>query len=137
MFSGRAATRYAVTIARVGGLDDIARLAPQQIWDGIAGRVVHGERITLGVVELDPNVVLPEHTHEHEQLGLVLSGSLTFTLGGEKRELGPGGTWAIPSNVPHSAVTGPDGAVVVDVFTPTRDDWRTLGPTEQRPPRWP
>jgi quercetin dioxygenase-like cupin family protein len=62
----------------VAGFDDVAQIVPQQIWDGIAGRVVHGERITLGAVELDPNVVLPEHSHEHEQLGIVLLGSLTF-----------------------------------------------------------
>jgi quercetin dioxygenase-like cupin family protein len=121
----------------VSGFDDVARIAPQQIWAGIAGRVVHGERITLGAVELDPDVVLPEHSHPHEQLGLVLQGSLTFTIGGETRELGPGCTWAIPSGVPHSAEVGPEGAVVIDVFAPTRDDWRELEPLPERPPRWP
>ena len=121
----------------MGGFDDVAGIAPQQIWEGIAGRAVHGERITLGVVELDPDVALPEHSHEQEQLGLVLRGSLTFTIGGETRELGPGGTWSIPSNVPHSAVVGSGGAVVIDVFAPTREDWKTLGPAEQRAPRWP
>jgi quercetin dioxygenase-like cupin family protein len=121
----------------VSAFDDVAGIAPQQIWDGIAARVVHGERITLGVVELDPDIALPEHSHEPEQLGVVLRGSLTFTVGGETRELGPGGTWAIPSGVPHSAVVGSEGAVVIDVFAPTRDDWRALESLAQRPLRWP
>jgi quercetin dioxygenase-like cupin family protein len=121
----------------VSAFDDVSAIPPQQIWDGIAGRAVHGERITLGAVELDANVALPEHSHEPEQLGMVLSGSLTFTVGGETRELGPGGTWVIPSGVPHSAVVGPEGAVVIDVFAPTRDDWRALDSLPARAPRWP
>jgi quercetin dioxygenase-like cupin family protein len=121
----------------VSAFDDVAGIAAQQLWDGIAGRVVHGERLTLGVVELEPGIGLPEHSHDHEQLGLVLAGSLTFTVGGETRELGPGATWAIPSNVPHSARVGPEGAVVIDVFAPTREDWKALGAAEPRPPRWP
>ena len=121
----------------MSAFDDVAGIAPQRLWEGIAGRVVHGERITLGVVELEPGIHLPEHSHEHEQLGLVLRGSLTFTVGDETRRLGPGATWAIPSGVAHSADVGPEGAVVIDVFNPTRDDWRALGPAEQRAPRWP
>jgi quercetin dioxygenase-like cupin family protein len=100
-------------------------------------RLVSGERLTLAVVELDPNAVVAEHAHVNEQLGLLLHGSMAFRVGDEERELGPGDTWTIPSNTPHSAVAGPEGAVVIDVFAPPRDDWAGLGPLEQRPPRWP
>lgn len=111
-------------------------MSPQQIWDGVLGRSVHGERITLGVVELDPDSVVPEHSHENEQLGLVLSGSLSFRVGEETRELGPGGTWRITANTPHEVWAGPEGAVVIDVFSPVREDWEPLERRE-RPPRWP
>ena len=37
-------------------------------------------------------------SHENEQLGMVITGSVTFTIGDETRELGPGGTWRIPSD---------------------------------------
>lgn len=108
-----------------------------RIWEGVHGRVVHGERITLGVIELDPGSIVPEHSHEHEQLGICLSGSLRFRVGDEARELGPGETWCIPGNVPHEVHVGPDGAVVIDVFAPTRDDWRDSDRVELREPRWP
>jgi quercetin dioxygenase-like cupin family protein len=111
-------------------------MTPQQIWDGVLGRSVHGERITLGVIELDPDSLVPEHSHENEQLGLVLSGSLSFRVGEETRELGPGGTWRITANTPHEVRTGPEGAVVIDVFSPVREDWERLERRE-RPPRWP
>ena len=110
----------------MSAFDDAAALPPQQVWDGILSRSVHGERLTVAIVELDPGAVVGEHSHDHEQLGLVLRGSMRFRVGDEERELVPGGTWCIPSNVPHSATAGPDGASVIDVFAPTRDDWREL-----------
>lgn len=117
--------------------DDLAAIPPLLIWDGVLGRAVEGERMTLAVIELDPGSVVPEHTHENEQTGVLLRGSLTFSVGDETRELGPGGTWRILANVPHSVETGPEGAIVVEVFSPARDDWEQLERGERRPPRWP
>lgn len=112
-------------------------MEPRPIWDGVVVRSVDGERLTLGIVELDPDSVVPEHRHENEQLGLLLQGSLRFRIGDESRELGPGGTWSIPANVPHEVHVGPEGAVVIDVFAPSRGDWATISPGEPRAPRWP
>jgi quercetin dioxygenase-like cupin family protein len=117
--------------------DSVSSLDLQRIWEGVHGRVVHGDRITFGVIELDPNSIVPEHHHEHEQLGMCLAGSLQFRVGSETKELGAGDTWSIPSNVPHEVHVGPDGAVVIDAFAPTRDDWRDAERVEQRAPRWP
>jgi unsaturated pyranuronate lyase len=121
----------------VSAFEELERIAPLPIWQGIVARLVSGERITLAVVELDPGAVVAEHAHENEQLGLVLRGAMSFRLGSEERELGPGATWTIPANTPHSAVAGPDGAVVIDVFAPPRNDWAELEPLEARPPHWP
>ncbi len=69
-------------------------------------------------------------------MGMVVSGSVTFTVDGETRTLGPGGTWRIPSDRPHDVVTGPDGALVIDVFAPTRADWEAMPHIAPRPVRW-
>ena len=116
---------------------DLSALPARQIWQSVTVRAVDGERLTLGVVELDPNAVVPEHRHDHEQLGLVLQGSLEFRVGDQKRQLAPGGTWRIPSNVPHEVIVGPEGAVVIDVFAPVRQDWVGMEPVPERQPRWP
>jgi quercetin dioxygenase-like cupin family protein len=121
----------------LAGFDDIQGLPVIQVWDTVVARAVHGERQSLAVVELDPEAVVPEHRHENEQLGLVLSGSLTFRIADETRQLGPGHTWTIPSNVPHEVTAGPEGAVVIDVFAPVRADWEELQKSEPRPGRWP
>lgn len=116
---------------------DLGTVSPQRIWEGVVGRTVHGERVTFSLVELDPDVAVPQHSHANEQVGMVLSGSLTFTIGSETREVGPGQAWCITAHVPHSVVTGRGGAVVVEVFSPVRDDWSELDAAEPRAPRWP
>ena len=116
---------------------DLSSLDLQRIWEGVHGRVIHGERITLGVIELDAGSLVPEHQHENEQLGMCVTGSLVFRVGDDTRELAAGGTWSIPSNVPHEVQVGPEGAVVIDVFVPPRDDWREAERVPPREPRWP
>jgi unsaturated pyranuronate lyase len=121
----------------MSAFNDLSSLDAHRIWDGVHGRVVHGDRLTFSVVELDPNSVVPEHRHEHEQLGMVLTGSLSFRVGDETQQLGPGSTWSIPSDTPHEVHVGPDGAVVIDVFAPTRGDWRDAPQVDGLSPRWP
>jgi quercetin dioxygenase-like cupin family protein len=118
-------------------LVDLADLQPFAVWgDAVRARKLEGDLVTLAVVELAPGAVVPEHHHRHEQLGMCLRGSVTFTLDDQTRVLGPGGTWRIRSQRPHRVVAGPEGAEVIDVFSPTREDWDF--PFEARTtPRWP
>ena len=118
-------------------LVDVTSIDPLRIWDGVRGRRVEGDRITMAVIELDANAVIPEHRHPNEQLGICLRGTLRFRIGDEVRDLGPGGTWRILGDVPHEVTVGPDGAVVIDVFSPPREDWRAFPIADDRPIRWP
>ncbi len=122
----------------MSNLVDISTVPPIDVWgEVVRARRIEGERITFAVVELAPDSIVPEHRHENEQLGMVITGRVRFTIDGETRELGPGGTWRILSGRPHELVTGPAGAVVIDVFTPTRRDWDRFEPLAPRPPVWP
>src|SRR5512143_520788 len=95
---------------------DITDAPLLEVWgETVRARRVQGERITLSVVELAPGAVVPEHHHAAEQLGIVITGQMHFTVDGETRALGPGGTWRILSDRPHDVTAGPDGAVVIDV----------------------
>ena len=116
---------------------DVGSEEPLRIWDGVTGWTVDADRVTLGLIELDPGSVVPEHAHENEQVGILLRGSLRFRVGDEERELGPGGTWRIPSSVPHQVHVGPDGASLVEVFAPGRADWGALERLRDRRPVWP
>ena len=121
----------------MGNLMTLAEIAPIQVWQGVRARRVQGDQLTLAVVELDPDAEVPEHTHPAEQNGMVITGEMAFRIGGEERRLGPGGTWRILGGVPHSATAGPQGAVVIDTFSPIREDWAALEPLEPVKPRWP
>jgi quercetin dioxygenase-like cupin family protein len=116
---------------------ELHKIRPHILGERVSARAVTGERMTLAVVDLEPNAGVPEHKHENKQLGFVITGSITMRIGSEKRELHPGDTYTIPSNVPHSAYAGPDGATVVDAFTPIRADWADLKRIEPSAGRWP
>ena len=125
----------------MSNLVDLADVLPIQVWDGVVARRVQGDRLTLAVVELSADAVVPEHRHANEQCGLVIRGDVRFRIGDEIRSFGPGGTWRILANEPHEVQTGPEGATVVDVFAPLRADWETLPlagtPDDPAPLVWP
>lgn len=107
----------------MSAFEQLAKLRPIVLADGIRARAVKGERMTMAVVDLAPNAISPEHKHENEQLGFVIRGSMTMRIGAEVLELHAGDTYLIPSEVEHGAAAGPDGATVTDVFAPIRADW--------------
>ena len=114
-----------------------ATLPVKQIWKDVTARIVQSELITMAIVELPPNSVVPAHQHVNEQLGFVISGSLRFAVDGETRERGPGDTWRILADVPHEVTVGPEGAVVAEVYSPVRADWAALPDQPARPSAWP
>jgi unsaturated pyranuronate lyase len=122
----------------VSNLVDVDSVPVIDVWgETVRARRIEGERITFALVELAPSSVVPGHQHEAEQLGMVITGMVTFTIGEETRELGPGGTWRIPSNVYHQVTVGPAGALVIDVFSPIRSDWNALPANAPSAPTWP
>ncbi len=92
---------------------------------GTRFRVLGGERMSLSYVDLEPNVVVPEHAHPHEQITVVLEGELRFSIEGEEKVLTPGMVAVVPPNARHAAQAGPQGARVLDVFSPRREDLRS------------
>lgn len=94
----------------------------KELAPGITARTFWGENMLASVVDLEPDMPLPEHSHPHEQIGMILEGSLEFTLAGETKTLGKGELFIAPGGAPHSARTGPEGARVIDVFSPVRED---------------
>ena len=94
------------------------------LFPGVAIQATAGDGIMLSLVTLEAGSVVPEHSHPHEQMGLMISGRAEFTIGGLTRVLGPGDIWRIPGHVPHRVQTLDGPAVVLDVFHPVREDYR-------------
>lgn len=94
------------------------------IFPGVEILTTSGTGLMFSVVTLEPNSVVLLHSHPHEQMGILISGRLEFTIGGITKIVGPGDIWRIPSGVPHKVVTLEAKSVALDVFHPIREDYR-------------
>lgn len=84
--------------------------------------LAYGEKTLMTEFRLEKGAVLPAHSHPHEQTGYLVSGALDLTIGAETHRVEPGGSWCIPGNVEHSAVSK-DNSVAIEVFSPVREDY--------------
>lgn len=92
---------------------------------GLTRKLITGERMMIAHVHFKKGEVVPQHSHDNEQLTYILSGALHFKFGAQGEQeitVRAGEVVVIPSNVPHSAVAIED-TLDVDVFCPPRQDW--------------
>jgi unsaturated pyranuronate lyase len=92
---------------------------------GMKRRIVTGERMTVARIYFKDGFLVPQHSHDHEQITQVISGTLRFAFGEDRSRLidvGPGGVVVIPSNLPHEALCIGD-VEEMDMWSPRRDDW--------------
>lgn len=105
---------------------DIESFQPNEVVPGCRLRTPYGQNLMLSYLEMDGGAEIPLHDHPHEQAGILLSGKLELTIGDETRTVSPGSLFIIPPNVPHRAVAVDGPAVVLDVFSPIREDYARL-----------
>lgn len=67
---------------------------------------------------------IPAHSHHNDQVGYVIYGSLEVTIGEQTCLCSPGDSYAIPGGIVHSVRVLSD-SLVIDVFSPPRNDYRT------------
>ena len=94
----------------------------EQINESIARRFITGDSVTIGRFELKQGGVVPSHSHANEQVSIVLSGALLFKIDGRETVVRAGEVMQIPGNAAHEVEVLED-TLVVDVFSPVRQDW--------------
>jgi quercetin dioxygenase-like cupin family protein len=99
---------------------------PYDIAPGVRMHPLFGDAAMLNLVDLDSGALVPLHSHPHEQLGYVISGEITMTIGGVDHPLEPGDAYQIPGDIEHAARAGNEGCRVLDIFQPVREDYRQL-----------
>lgn len=97
--------------------------ARHTIFPGVQVATCAAERMMLSLATLDPHAVVEEHSHPHEQVGIVLEGRAIFIIGGEEKTLGPGDIFRIPGNVRHKVVALDRTVKALDVFHPIREEY--------------
>ena len=97
---------------------------PVEVVPGLVRRTLaEGKAMMICEFSLDEGVKIPMHSHPHEQVGYVVSGSIRMTIGESTFDMGPGDSYFARAGVPHCGVVLPR-AVVVDTFSPPREDYR-------------
>ena len=92
--------------------------------DGISARVFVGENVMLSVVKIEPNSQGKIHSHPEEQWGVMLEGECIRIQGGEEVFVKAGDFWHTPTNIPHGIRTESASALVLDIFSPPRQDYK-------------
>jgi quercetin dioxygenase-like cupin family protein len=108
-------------------LDNPEDGVPRELAPGILAHIFSGEQAMLSVVTLAPNAQGTLHHHPQEQCGVLLEGSGVRTQGDEAFPVKKGDFWRTPGNVPHTLRAGPEGARVLDIFSPPRPEYRKPG----------
>ena len=96
----------------------------KQLALGVTTKTFWGQNMLLSLVTLEPNSPVPNHTHPHEQGGIVVEGELEMDIAGGKRVLKPGDMYIIPGNVEHAARSLSGRAVALDIFSPVREEFK-------------
>jgi quercetin dioxygenase-like cupin family protein len=97
-------------------------IAAEEVYPGITRQTIDGERQTMVRYVYAPGSVFPLHSHPQEQITVVISGEILFTVGGEERLLGPGGVAVIPGGIEHGArVPGRETVETFNALSPRRE----------------
>ena len=108
-------------------IDDMSQGIVRTLTDGITTRIFPGEKSMVSVVRIEPNAVGAIHSHPQEQWGLMLEGSAVRIQDGEEIKVKKGDFWVSPGGIEHGVIGGPDGAVILDVFSPPREEYTRPG----------
>jgi quercetin dioxygenase-like cupin family protein len=100
----------------------LKELPVEQVNPLLDRQIVCGERSMLARIILRKGCIVPQHSHENEQISYILEGALKFLIEGREIVVSAGEVLVIPSNVPHSAEALED-TVDLDLFCPPREDW--------------
>jgi quercetin dioxygenase-like cupin family protein len=97
----------------------------EEVYRGIARQILHGASQTMVRYVYAPGSEFPVHSHPEEQVTVVVSGEIVFTIDGEPVALRAGQAAVIPANMPHGAKV--IGETMVETFN-------ALSPRRERQP---
>jgi quercetin dioxygenase-like cupin family protein len=95
----------------------------EQLNPSVGRQCIYSESMTVARLELRKDAAVPEHAHHNEQISIVERGALKFFIDGGEQIVRAGEILTIPPNVPHGVLVLED-SVVLDLFSPPREDWR-------------
>lgn|SRR5918912_2346016 len=108
-------------------LMDWSHVPVERLEEGIERQTIVGERLMVCRLRFAPRVVTPAHDHPHEQVTLVEKGRVLFIVGDEERIAQAGDVLHFPPNSWHGATILDEEVVLIDIFSPIREDFLASG----------
>jgi quercetin dioxygenase-like cupin family protein len=102
---------------------DWSTIPVERIGEGIERQMIWGERLMVCRLTIQPGIVTAVHAHAHEQITLVERGRAVFTIEGQTRIASAGDVLHFPSQTKHGATMLDEEVVLIDIFTPIREDF--------------
>lgn len=102
---------------------DWSKIPVEQLEEGIERQMFIGERLMICRLRFAPHIVTPAHDHPHEQMTFVERGRVLFTIGEEKRIAKTGDVLHFPPNSWHGATMLDEEVILIDIFSPVREDF--------------
>jgi len=97
----------------------------EEVWPGIKRKILgYDKSLMLVKVHFVEGAEAPLHDHPHSQCSYIESGIFEVTIGSEKTVLQAGDGFNVPSGVKHG-VTAREAGIVIDAFSPQREDFLT------------
>lgn len=90
---------------------------------GIERQMVVGENIMICRFRFAPFTVTPVHTHPHEQMTLVIQGNVKFMIEDKACVVSPGDVLHFPPHTKHGATMLNEEVILIDIFSPIREDF--------------
>ena len=95
----------------------------ERVGEGIERQMIVGDRLMICRLRFAPHVETPAHDHPHEQITIVERGRLRFRIDGEERLVQVGDILHFPPGCWHGATMLDEEVVLIDIFTPPREDF--------------
>ena len=108
-------------------INDLDSGIKRVLGDGISTRIFCGDQSMLSIVTIEPNAKGQIHSHPQEQWGFLIEGSGIRIQGGEEVVIKKGDFWQTPGGIDHGIIGGPEGAKILDIFSPPRDEYKKSG----------
>ena len=100
-----------------------AEMKKEVVEGDIERRIYTAEHIQVVEYRFPAGRTFSPHKHEiEEQMGYLVSGRMGFRIGGIEQDLHPGEWYRAPAGVEHNAWTYDEPSVLLDLFSPPRED---------------
>ena len=108
-------------------LNDLTQGIQRALAPGLNARIFVGRQAMLSLVSVEPNAEGTIHSHPEEQWGVLLEGDGVRIQGGREFPVSSGDFWRTPGGVAHSFRAGDQGARILDIFSPPREEYKKTG----------